>query len=357
MEAREKAESERYARIKQQEKEEDEKYELQVNELKGQEFTLDRSGSIIPILHIKPEKLPGPLTLGLAINEVEEVVPVKKGRKSSTQEKGRAQTADAAKGGGKKNKEKESPRDPFFRNADNHQPPLLTTIMLKAGVNLKEGEGQRAGPQRTEDSKHMSRKQFQTHQSFLDSQASAAGTNTLAAAESPKGGATSGKLTIEAPESVTPRASAKAPAASSPGRDEDAKDKNVLLTTAADWGANPSNGSYTPGYSPAVKPNEVSKHETFRSTVKLPRDRLHSASAASPVKHLPAPVFPQQFGHGMMSIPRSVSTLPLLRLPFIFICITLSHFLLHASASWVVQLTICHNHFFFSPPPACVQTA
>lgn len=55
----------------------------------------------------------------------------------------------------------------FFRYSDTHQPSLLTSIDLKPGVNVKEGDGLKQGPLRIEESKHMSRKQFTLHQSML----------------------------------------------------------------------------------------------------------------------------------------------------------------------------------------------
>ncbi len=271
MEAKEKEYMARLAMIRQKDQEEDEKFMSEVAELKGKEYTLDRSGKAIPVNMLKADKLPVPISLDATIADMAdntENMSKSKGRKGSNLV-GRAQTAGPTVGGGGRKASvigsKKGEEDAFFQVSNYQQPSLLATMTLTAGVNLKEGDGVKAGPKRPDDPKHMSRKQFTSHQTLMDTAvpltAPTGGKLVTGSAPGSAGSINGAKdLSIELPETGSPRetegGNLTRPRGSPEGRVEEEggkKDLNLILVSAPDWGVNPSSTKYEPSYSPPRK--------------------------------------------------------------------------------------------------------
>ena len=209
------------------------------------------------------DRLPTPLTLVMSLGENEQEKPPAK-RKNSNAKKNNNQNET---NNNTKNKKNETV-DPFFRVSDTHQPSLLSVIELKAGVTLKEGDGQKAGPQRQEDMKHMSRQQFTSHQTTLSISLSSTLPSEVPETDSPR------EMKIK--NSKKDNIITADTFICSDRIEGDKKDRNKKLMDDPNWGVNTSNNSFVPYFIPSNKWDESIKKQRTRALQSPVRKRIHS---------------------------------------------------------------------------------
>jgi len=185
MELLQQQEQERIEQLRKEQEEEDARYRALQNELKGKEYTFDADGNLIVISRISAEKTGGLSHLraedrfgidasGPARGDIPAAVAApdagtskRRGSgKSRKKSKRRTSSHGSPSTRTSKGKGKQDPAA-HFEPDPTKQPPLLNTIRLVPGVTLKEGSSAKNGPPKKEDDLHMSRSDFQAHQSRL----------------------------------------------------------------------------------------------------------------------------------------------------------------------------------------------
>ncbi|MFN3504086.1 MAG: hypothetical protein ACK4ZJ_17700, partial [Allorhizobium sp.] len=204
MAQRERAERERREQAEARAKEAAERQERLARELRGKEYTLDRTGKVIVIARVKPDRLPRPVTPRVEVvrEEAEQLgdaaAPSQQPQQQQQQQQQQqsqpppsqpqphgsrrgastAATASPSRQAARQGSQRRSAShrtgrrkregtegtpelsEEFFRDKGSFQPLLRDTIMLSPGVILHEGQATVEGPLPPSDPLHMTRRQF-----------------------------------------------------------------------------------------------------------------------------------------------------------------------------------------------------
>jgi len=323
IEDKEAAERERRKRMLDQEKAEIESHEKLVKELKGKDYTFDQNGNVILITPMSKDSLrPLQLNLGVSVTNLlnDDEVSQKKPRKRKGNKKktgGNQHTMDAGSIG-------------YFTSSV-LQPSILSSVSLNPGVDIMEGEKKKTGPRRKPAKQKMSRSDFLSHQSLLESKsaqssllvgkATSSLSSTSLAMDTANLGAATLMTSMSMPVASIANATGRRPSQSDSVENSAEQraqavrvaranqvrpgDASLLLTKSADWGANVKQNP--DDFSPApvagkqnAKQKELQTKLMGGEKVKNPRDRpFVSSSPTARRKKLPAPPLGMTTGHGV----------------------------------------------------------
>jgi len=309
VEERAREEAEKKAQLIAERKEERNRLETLAKELKGKDYTFDANGQVVQITPINVDRLP-PQSYNLDVQLIdrvnpseepppEEIAPVK-----SRSSRGSSKGGKRKKKGERKGQDRDDKKSEFYRSIGNVQPSLLSTIVLSPGVDVKEGEAGRTGPDRQEDPQHMSRKNFVDHQTVLETQSISSNNQLLVSQggyDRMFGVAGIRDMQFDAGE-IDPLRGAtsatKSPA--SPRNETLANDINLSLINDPNWGSSaPNSGTFIPSkipHKPSAKQKEITSKMLGGPNVRNVRDRPFITT--QPRKKLPPPP-PGSVGHGL----------------------------------------------------------
>lgn len=293
-----------------EEHEEMERWEKQMQDLKGKEYTFDVNGEIILVNALKPESLPNAcfqIPTQVTERKLDGKPPPKKGKKKK-RGKQRGPISDG------------SEIMNHFERSATQQPSIFEVVTVNSGVSIKEGEGVQAGPAPMEDDKHWSRKTYnlrRTGDSVTEDESrraeeemdlpgsldmsSVTGDDFSEEAASPTNVPQSTNL--NKPQDDGSFAGGKKKVDATPEEEEE-EDENLKMIRAPDWG---QIGPIKDPHQPVLphKPDIKQKQTILSPRPKHPRDRLseHAVVHTKDASRLPAPPLGLSTGHGFFPRP------------------------------------------------------